>query len=92
MFSNFNPCLDSINVINTFVLPQFDGPAIMHRIELGNNSLCFLTFTSPVRDDSSTFLTGILIDCFMKRISFNTDDKNRLHPIFKSVLIETFIG
>lgn len=90
MFSNFNPCSDSIKVINTLVFPQFDGPAMMQRMELGNNSLCFFFFDIPLNVDSSTFLTGMLIDCLMKRIISRTVIKNRLQPVFNLVIPETF--
>src|SRR5436190_23112929 len=69
MFSNRKP-LGSHNKLNiTLVLPEFDGPEIIHLIESGSKGPCLPILFMPVPTYSSKLSTGSSVICFTTRIS-----------------------
>lgn len=90
IFLDFNPCFDSSNVIDTFVLPQFEQPAIMQQIEFGNESLCRFCFIFRFDVNSLTLRTRMLIECLANLILPYNRHKTKNANIFKSVLFWKF--
>ncbi|XP_011862318.1 PREDICTED: uncharacterized protein LOC105558956 [Vollenhovia emeryi] len=66
-FSKRTPCGLSSRLISTFVLPQFDGPQIIPRIETGNMFPCRRTSFSDI-NLSSKLVTVIGGDCRTNRM------------------------
>src|SRR5215469_9138912 len=68
-FSKHTPCGLSNKLINTFVLPQFEGPQTIPRIEVGSMFPCLRIFFSDINCILSSKLdTLIACDCRTNRI------------------------
>lgn len=98
MFSKLRPFAETMRLTSKFVLPQLDGPAMMHRIEFGNSALCLFVASLFTDDGSQALLplTGISIDCLLNRILIHTnsnhvkfDYKKTPHTEFPLSIVET---
>src|SRR5436190_7293408 len=69
MFSKRNPFGSNSKLKTTLVLPELDGPEIIHLIESGSKGPCFPFLFIPVPTYSSKLRTGSLVTCFTSRIS-----------------------
>lgn len=79
--------------MSKFVLPQFDGPAIIHRIEFGNKALCLFDFAHVDEENSSsTFRIGIVSSCLVKRILNETTFKISGSFVLYSVSLRTALS
>jgi len=82
VFSKHTPSGLSSKLINTFVLPQFDGPQMIPRIEVGNMFPCLRIFSSIIN-----LIEISHSDCLC--LSYEPHIFSHLLKIIESSLIET---